>query len=113
MFFKLRVSLFSWFFGFAISEKALNSQNGTFSRGLTCHGVKLACPFKLFCHNGALFVEVNQLNSLIFCPIFKSFVSDKLSRPNHLVNDSVLVCFAFQLERSEERRVGKECRSRW
>jgi len=67
-------------------------------RSLTCHRVKLTGPFKLLRHYGALFVEVNWFNSLIFCPIFKSFISDKLSRPNHFVNDSVLLCFAFQFK---------------
>jgi hypothetical protein len=67
-------------------------------RSLTRHRVKFARPFKLFCHEGTLFVEVRQLSSLIVDPVSKSFVSDKLSCADRVVYDPVLLCFAFQLE---------------
>src|SRR5258706_12434741 len=44
-------------------------------------------------------------------------VLDYLEEPNHLPNTRAIAIFASQgldlFERSEERRVGKECRSRW
>ena len=98
MFSELRISLFPWLLGFAIREKTLDSKNDTLGHRLTRHRVKFARPFKLFCHEGTLFIEVRQLSSLIVDPVSESFVSDKLSCTDHFVDDPVLLCFAFQLE---------------
>jgi hypothetical protein len=89
---------FPGFLALQLAKKRWIAKMARSCRSLTRHRVKFACPFKLFGHDGTLFVEVNQLNSLIFDPVSKSFISDKLSCPNHFVDDSVLLRFAFQLK---------------
>jgi hypothetical protein len=98
VFSELWISLFPWLLSFAKGEKTLNSKNGTLGDRLTRHRVKLGCPFKLFCHEGTLFVEVSQLNCLIVDPVSESFVSDKLGCADRFVDDPLLLRFAFQLE---------------
>jgi hypothetical protein len=98
VFSELWISLFPWLLSFAIREKTLNSKNGTLGHRLTRYRVKLACPFKLFCHESTLLVEIRQLNCLIVDPVSESFVSDKLGCADHFVDDPVLLRFAFQLE---------------
>ena len=47
------------------------------------------------------------------CPELEIVETDLKSRPAFLDGDVTLVFMGSTTERSEERRVGKECRSRW
>jgi hypothetical protein len=93
--FELWIPLLPWLLGFAMIKKMLDSKNGALGHRLTRHRVKFARPFKLFCHEGTLFLEVRQLSSLIVDPASESFVSDKLSCADHFLYDPVLLWFTF------------------
>ena len=55
--------------------------------------------------------EVYLVGHSLGCPTILNFLQDNVA--NGAVEGIVLVSGLAQLVRSEERRVGKECRSRW
>ena len=69
-------------------------------RDLTCIGCPLGCQITVTMENG----EVTDVKGNT-CPRGDKYAREEVTNPTRVVTSIV--------KRSEERRVGKECRSRW